>query len=102
MSIYRQVQVQAPRVSTLGLVCGTVVFLAAWASTATAQTTQAEDRSDGAIEEIAVVGYRNSLKASLGVKRNENGVVDAIVAEDIADFPDILFEHPMGRGIGNH
>ena len=38
--------------------------------------------------EIVVTGFRASLTAALGVKRQDTGIVDAIVAEDIADFPD--------------
>jgi len=37
---------------------------------------------------IVVTGFRQSLQAALGAKRNDNGIVDVIVAEDIADFPD--------------
>jgi len=37
---------------------------------------------------IVVTGFRASLQAALGVKRNETGITDSIVAEDIADFPD--------------
>jgi TonB-dependent receptor len=37
---------------------------------------------------IVVTGFRGSLTAALGAKRSDNGIVDVIVAEDIADFPD--------------
>ncbi|MYE86655.1 MAG: hypothetical protein F4X31_10495, partial [Gammaproteobacteria bacterium] len=40
------------------------------------------------IEEVVVVGIRQSLKRSMDLKRNRDGVVDAITAEDIGDFPD--------------
>lgn len=39
-------------------------------------------------DEIVVTGFRASLEAALSVKRNSVGAVDAIVAEDIAKFPD--------------
>lgn len=39
-------------------------------------------------EEIVVTGFRASLAAAIDIKREETGAVDAIVAEDIADFPD--------------
>lgn len=42
--------------------------------------------SDG--EVIVVTGFRSSLRASLTEKRNADGVIDVIKAEDIADFPD--------------
>ncbi len=39
-------------------------------------------------EEIVVTGFRASLDAALNVKRDSVAAVDAIVAEDIAKFPD--------------
>ncbi|MGK6353603.1 TonB-dependent receptor [Sphingomonas sp. DT-207] len=39
-------------------------------------------------EEIVVTGFRQSLEAALNVKRESVSAVDAIVAEDIAKFPD--------------
>ena len=45
-----------------------------------------QDSSNG--EEIVVTGFRGSLERALDVKRNSNSVVDSIVAEDIAKFPD--------------
>ncbi len=38
--------------------------------------------------EVVVTGFRQSLTAALSAKRNETGITDVIVAEDIADFPD--------------
>ena len=40
------------------------------------------------IEEIVVTGFRQSLQAALNVKKESISAVDAIVAEDIAKFPD--------------
>jgi iron complex outermembrane receptor protein len=40
------------------------------------------------VDEIVVTGFRSSLQQALSIKRNEAGAVDAILAEDIADFPD--------------
>lgn len=56
-------------------------------------------QDDGAeeIEEVIVKGFRSSLRQSLDVKRNESGVVDAIVAEDIADFPDLNLAESIQR-----
>jgi iron complex outermembrane recepter protein len=39
-------------------------------------------------ETIVVTGFRQSLEAALNVKRDSIAAVDAIVAEDIAKFPD--------------
>ncbi|HEY0114157.1 MAG TPA: TonB-dependent receptor [Allosphingosinicella sp.] len=38
--------------------------------------------------DILVTGYRASIAASLDDKREANGIIDVIRAEDIADFPD--------------
>jgi TonB-dependent receptor len=46
----------------------------------------AQDVQQG--EDIIVTGFRASLDAALNVKRNAVSSVDAIVAEDIAKFPD--------------
>ncbi len=58
--------------------------------------THAQEAQD-TIEEIVVQGYRSSLKASLALKRTEAGVVDAITAEDIADFPDLNLAESIQR-----
>jgi iron complex outermembrane receptor protein len=46
----------------------------------------AQESSEG--EAIIVTGFRASLDAALDIKRESVGAVDAIVAEDIAKFPD--------------
>ena len=48
-------------------------------------------------DEIIVHGYRSSLNASLSAKRESNGAVDVIVAEDIADFPDLNLAEALQR-----
>ncbi|HKX55818.1 MAG TPA: TonB-dependent receptor plug domain-containing protein, partial [Xanthomonadales bacterium] len=53
--------------------------------------------SDDPLEEVVVSGYRSSLTASLSQKRNSTGSVDAIVAEDIADFPDLNLAESLQR-----
>ncbi|MFW2342829.1 TonB-dependent receptor [Brevundimonas sp.] len=49
------------------------------------------------VDEIIVTGYRGSLAAALDVKRNEAGIVDVILAEDIADFPDTNLAEAIQR-----
>ena len=41
-----------------------------------------------AVTEVVVTGFRNSLAKALELKRTNTGVVDSILAEDIAKFPD--------------
>ena len=52
-------------------------------------TQTAEPQDDAAsVEDIVVTGFRSSLQRALSIKRSEAGAVDAILAEDMADFPD--------------
>jgi iron complex outermembrane receptor protein len=57
-----------------------------------AASVQAQDASSDAgmdeFDEIVVTGIRGSLRQSLEVKRNSNGIVEAISSEDIGKFPD--------------
>lgn len=49
----------------------------------------AQDEQAGDVEEIVVTGsFRDSLISAQNIKRNQTGFVDAIVASDIAEFPD--------------
>lgn len=48
-------------------------------------------------EEIVVTGFRGSLRQNLEVKREANAFVDAITAEDIADFPDLNLAESLQR-----
>ena len=52
------------------------------------------------IEEVVVVGFRQSLRASMDLKRGADGVVDAITAEDIGDFPDSNLAESLQRITG--
>lgn len=74
-------------VSTLSL--GTLAA-PALAQNAAAQTTAAPSATpaDQPLQEITVTGIRASLQRALDVKQQSVGVVDAISAEDIGQFPD--------------
>ena len=52
------------------------------------QTNPEAAPAEGGDELIVVTGFRGSLNAALNVKRQSVSSVDAIVAEDIAKFPD--------------
>lgn len=46
-------------------------------------------QNDSTLEEVVVTGsFRESLNNALNIKKNSSGFVDAIVASDIAEFPD--------------
>lgn len=49
------------------------------------------------VEEVVVTGFRGSLERALTLKRNSNSVVDSIVAEDIAKFPDNNLAESLAR-----
>jgi len=71
------------------LLCAASVAVLAVGS-AQAQEAPATDTGaeEAAGDEIIVTGFRQSLEAALNVKRDSVAAVDAIVAEDIAKFPD--------------
>jgi len=70
------------------LVCGASILALGMcvAGQAAAQTAAASEPAE--VDEIVVTGFRQSLDAAITVKRESVSSVDAIVAEDIAKFPD--------------
>ena len=56
--------------------------------------------ADDFVEEMVVYGIRQSLKNSMDLKRARDGVVDAITAEDIGDFPDSNLAESLQRITG--
>ncbi|HEV7288104.1 TonB-dependent receptor [Sphingomonas sp.] len=48
-------------------------------------------------DEIVITGFRKSLSDSLAQKREETGVVDTILAEDVGKFPDSNLAESMQR-----
>lgn len=52
------------------------------------------------VEEVFVTGMRASLEASMDVKRDSVGVVDAISSEDIGKFPDTNLAESLQRITG--
>ncbi len=85
-----------------------LALAAAWGSAASAQeaapaaevqTAAAQDQVDAPAQsdEIVVTGFRASLQNALNIKRASNQIVDAITAEDIADFPDANLAESIQR-----
>lgn len=67
---------------------------------AAAQQTPATPAPEAASERtdvIVITGFRGSLAAAIDTKREEIGIVDAISAEDIADFPDLNLAESLQR-----
>lgn len=63
-----------------------------------AQTNDADE--SGMMEEVMVTGIRRSLEDSAAIKRDADGVVDALSAEDIGKFPDTNLAEAMSRITG--
>ena len=74
----------------LGFASCSVIALSAVAQESGAQP-------EGALEEVIVTGFRQSLSVALDEKRDAVGAIDAIVAEDIADFPDLNLAESIQR-----
>lgn len=60
---------------------------------------EAEEQADDALRQdvVVVTGIRSSLSQSSDVKRNAQGVVDAITAEDMGKFPDTNLAESLQR-----
>jgi iron complex outermembrane receptor protein len=81
--------------TTFGLLA-TPPAAAAAQTTAAAGTVRNEESATN-VEEIIVTGFRGSLERALTLKRKSNAVVDTIVAEDIAKFPDNNLAESLAR-----
>jgi TonB-dependent receptor len=75
----------------------TTFSLGAVAADATSTDTPPASSSDSDLTEITVTGYRASIQQSLDIKRQSDGIVDAISAEDIGKFPDANLATAMER-----
>jgi len=80
------------------LVGTSALSLMGMAQTAVAQEAPADGEVNG--DEIVVTGIRASLEASATIKREAQGVVDAISAEDIGKFPDTNLAESLQRITG--
>jgi TonB-dependent receptor len=58
-------------------------------------TTAASPADQG--QDIVVTGFRQSLASAIQIKKQSTGVVDAINAQDIADFPDANLADSLQR-----
>jgi TonB-dependent receptor len=76
---------RSPVAQAISLILGTAVALPALAQNAET------------LEEVVVTGIRGSLTSSMNLKRDAQGVVDGIVAEDIGKFPDTNLAESLQR-----
>lgn len=70
-----------------------VLAMAMTSATAFAQDAATEEAAD----EIVVTGVRASMERAMDIKRESNGVVDAVSAEDIGKFPDTNLAESLQR-----
>lgn len=75
----------------------TLLATAIMSSLGVSNYVYAEQSAQTEVEEIVVQGYRNSLLKAKDLKRNAVGAQDSIVAEDIADFPDLNLADSLQR-----
>ena len=80
------------------MIGASVVALGSAAQPAFAQTAAPTDDASG--DEIVVSGIRASLTKSMNIKRDGQGVVDGISAEDIGKFPDTNLAESLQRITG--
>ncbi|PVM90721.1 TonB-dependent receptor [Caulobacter endophyticus] len=83
--------------AVLGASASAFTLLAAGAAMAQEAPAPAAEPASDEVEAIVVTGFRASLQSAINVKRNESGVVDAIKAEDIAQFPDLNLAESLQR-----
>jgi TonB-dependent receptor len=77
----------------------TSALLLALAQTVSAQavTDQRDEEEADELDKIVVTGIRGSLTSSMNLKRDADGIVDGIVAEDIGKFPDTNLAESLQR-----
>ncbi|MEO7690402.1 MAG: TonB-dependent receptor plug domain-containing protein, partial [Sphingomonas sp.] len=81
--------------SLLAIALSAPIMAHAQASPETPQAAIDETSSDA--KDIVVIGFRASLRNSINAKRVSDVQIDAITAEDIADFPDSNLAESLQR-----
>lgn len=85
-----------PLTTAVALALGALVAVPVLAQDA----TDDDDENPLVLETVEVTGVRASLRRSMDYKRDSQGVVDAIVAEDIGKFPDQNLAEALQRITG--
>jgi TonB-dependent receptor len=86
-----------------GLLCGGAGSALAQSAAAPAPAASAPEAAKEApkpVETVVVTGIRRSFESAMDLKRNAQGVIDGIVAEDIGKFPDTNLAESMQRITG--
>lgn len=85
------------KIHSLTLIAAATLSAISIAPQAYAEQTKESLTKKAEVESIVVQGYRNSLVKAKDLKRNAVGSQDSIVAEDIADFPDLNLADSLQR-----
>ncbi len=96
----KQYPVRAMRLNLKTFLLATVsalVAAGASSSVALAQQAAGEAASSNAVDEVVVTGYRKSLSDARAIKRDSVIQKDAIVAEDMAKFPELNLAESLQR-----
>ncbi|MBW8812679.1 MAG: TonB-dependent receptor [Caulobacterales bacterium] len=80
-------------------VSGVLALSMGWAASAAAQAAADSSKPDtsGEVAEVVVTGFRASVTNALESKRTSDTMIDAINAQDIADFPDANLAESLQR-----
>ena len=66
-------------------------------TTPPATTEEAEEDQQATLDTITVTGIRGGLENSINLKRLEDGIVEAVTAEDIGKLPDVSIAESLAR-----
>ncbi len=103
LTFLRTLQVGARKMKDEKLILQKIMCLALFSSLAfpaNAQQTEESEEARREIELIEVIGYRDSLRRNIGIKKESDTIVDAVSAEDIGQFPDINVADALQRITG--
>ncbi|MHB8286296.1 MAG: TonB-dependent receptor [Caulobacteraceae bacterium] len=62
-----------------------------------AQGTATTTNASGAVQEVVVTGFRNSLRNAITAKKNSDEIIESISAEDIGKLPDNSIAESIAR-----
>ena len=91
------VQAARPNLKTVLLATVSAMVAGAVPAVALAQQASSPPASDSTVTEVVITGYRRSLSEARTIKRDSTIQVDAIVADDIAKFPELNLAESLQR-----
>jgi len=94
---YRTMGILPVVLGTFGVATGAIAADQDQTATATDAQNGGAASATEAIETVEVTGYRLSLRNAIDMKKNSAVMMDAINAEDIADFPDANLAEALQR-----